>query len=213
MDDEGQGVHRVAVDEDVELDQGLRPVTDELVVHRGVAGGAGLELVIEVEDDLVEGKLVGQEDALGADVFHLLLLAALALEELEDVAEVLVRRQDEGLDDRLLDLRDSLGIGKLGGVVDLDDLARRVRHPVAHARGRRDEAQLEIPLQPLLDDLPVQEAEEPGPEPEARGPASSPAHSGTRRRSAAASPARPGGPRCGSLPPGTCRRRPWAWLP
>ena len=65
--------------------------------------------------------------------------------------------------------RDLLGIGKLGGVLDVDRLARRGGHTVVDARGRRYEAQLEIPLQPFLDDLPMEEAEKPGPEPEAEG--------------------------------------------
>ena len=57
MDDERQGVDRLAVDQDVQLDEVAGPVADLLVVHRGVALGAALELVVEVDDQLGERQL------------------------------------------------------------------------------------------------------------------------------------------------------------
>ncbi len=61
---------------------------------------------------------------------------------------------------------DLLGIGELGGILDLHDLAVVVRDAVVDARRRRDEVEPEIPLEALLDDLPVEEAQESDPEPE-----------------------------------------------
>ena len=61
VDDDGEGVDGVAADEDVHLDHGGDPGAGEGVVEGGVAAGDGLEAVVEVEDDLVEGKLVGDE--------------------------------------------------------------------------------------------------------------------------------------------------------
>ena len=70
VDDEREGVDRLAVDEDVELDQLRGAVADLLVVHRGVALGAALELVVEVDDELGERHLEGHEDARRVEVFH-----------------------------------------------------------------------------------------------------------------------------------------------
>jgi hypothetical protein len=66
VDDERERVDRLAVDQDVQLDQVRRPVADLLVVHRGVALGAALELVVVVDDELGERELEAQKDPLGS---------------------------------------------------------------------------------------------------------------------------------------------------
>src|SRR2546430_9458270 len=54
MDDDRERVHRVAVEQHVELDEVGRAVLEELVVERRIATGDRLQLVVEVEDDLGE---------------------------------------------------------------------------------------------------------------------------------------------------------------
>ena len=64
---------------------------------------------------------------------------------------------------------DRAGVGQARRRIDLDHLAVRLRHPVAH-RGRGDQQlEVELALQPLLDDLHVEEAEEAAAEAEAEG--------------------------------------------
>src|SRR4030095_14960527 len=94
---------RVAVDEQVELHQVGRPEVEILVVHRSVAPGERLELVVEVEDDLREGELIRDHGAGLAEELELLLLAAPVLAQPEDVAEELGGQVDGGADVRLLD--------------------------------------------------------------------------------------------------------------
>ena len=82
-------------------------------------------------------------------------------------AHELVAGQDRGGDDRLLDRVDLAGVGQAGRRVDLDHLAVRLQHAVAH-RGRGDQQlEVELALEPLLDDLHVQEAQEAAAEAEA----------------------------------------------
>ena len=62
----------------------------------------------------------------------------------------------------------SVGVGQLGRVVDLDDAAAVGQDDVVFDRRRRgDEVEVELALEPLLDDLHVEQAEEPAAEPEA----------------------------------------------
>src|SRR5450759_567993 len=68
--DQGQGVHRLAVHQDVELDEARRAVAQLLVVHRRVALAAALELVEVVDDQLRERHLEGEEDPGGVEVLH-----------------------------------------------------------------------------------------------------------------------------------------------
>ena len=62
---------------------------------------------------------------------------------------------------------DPPGVGQLRRAVDLLHHAVGRRHPVQHARRRRHQVHVELALEPLLDDLHVQQAEEPAAEPEA----------------------------------------------
>jgi hypothetical protein len=63
-------------------------VADELVVHRGVAAGDALQLVVEVEDHLAEGDVVRDDDAFARGVGDALLLAAPLLAQRQDRAHV-----------------------------------------------------------------------------------------------------------------------------
>src|SRR6266542_2708620 len=156
MDDDGEGVHRVAVQQDVELDH-LR--LEELVVERGVALGDRLELVVEVHDDLGQREVELDVAAL-AHVLERLVLAALVLGELVDLAHELGRHEDGAADVGLLDALDLVRRRQLRRVVDLDGLALG-RHDAEADGGRRDDQrEVELPLEPLLDDLEVEHAEE-----------------------------------------------------
>ena len=60
-------------------------------------------------------------------------------------------------------------LGQLARIVHVDLGAVGQVGPVGHRRGGGDEGQVELALEPLADDLHVQQAEEPAPEPEPEG--------------------------------------------
>ena len=57
VDDGRQGIHRLFVDQDLQLDQVIRAVFGELVVQRGIAARARFQLVEEIDDQLGERDL------------------------------------------------------------------------------------------------------------------------------------------------------------
>src|SRR5437763_12296716 len=63
MVDDRERVHRLAVEQHVELDEVGRAVLEELVVERRIATGDRLQLVVEVEDDLGERAFPAEPDA------------------------------------------------------------------------------------------------------------------------------------------------------
>ena len=87
----------------------------------------------------------------------------------DDPAEHVLGREDVGLDDGLADLPQYRWLRQIGGVVDLDHLAVGEQDLVDHGGGGGDEVEVVLPLQPLLDDLHVQHAEEAAAEAEAQG--------------------------------------------
>ena len=89
VDDGRESVHRLAVYEDIELDQGGRPEVDDLVVEGSVALARRLQPIVEIDHDLVEGQLVDERDRPSVDVLHPQLVAPAFLEQGQDRAQVL----------------------------------------------------------------------------------------------------------------------------
>ena len=82
-------------------------------------------------------------------------------EELHDRTHVIGRDDDRCLEERLLYVLDVLWLGKVLRARDLDHLAIRLIDVVIHRGTRRNEVEVEFTFQTLLDDLHVQEAQEP----------------------------------------------------
>ena len=82
-------------------------------------------------------------------------------------ADVLRRHVDGAGDHRLLDPSILPSMGNLRRVVELDDLAVLEHAAKAHGRRGRDEVEVVLALEPLLDDLHVEQAQEAAAEPEA----------------------------------------------
>src|SRR5205085_10842342 len=98
-----EGVGRLAVEAEVDLDQVALLIAVGLVVEAGIALGAALELVEEVDDDLGQGHPVDELQPLGRQVLHLLRLAPPALAQVDDGARVVARQEDRQGEERLLD--------------------------------------------------------------------------------------------------------------
>src|SRR4029077_11767220 len=58
VDDEGERVDRLAVDQDVEQDDVAFLVAVDLIVEAGIAAADRFEAIVEIEDDLVQGQAI-----------------------------------------------------------------------------------------------------------------------------------------------------------
>src|SRR5713226_2623983 len=166
VDDDGKGVHGLAVQQHVELDELGRPVFEERIVERGVAARDGLELVIEVEDDVGERELPRELDARRIDVVHALVYATPLLPELHDRADVFCRRDDPRLHVRLLDADHRGAVRHQAGILDHVHRAVGLMDVVFHVRHGADQVEVELALESLAHDLHVQEPQEPAAKPE-----------------------------------------------
>src|SRR5213079_2617269 len=167
MDDDRERVHRVAVEQHVELDEVGRAVLEELIVERRIATGDRLQLVVEVEDDLGEREFPAELDARRVHVMHALVHAAPLLAQLHDAADVFGRRYDPRLDVRLLDVVDGRAVRHEARVLDQLHRAVRLVDVVLHVRHGADQVEVELPLEPLAHDLHVEQPEEAAAKPEA----------------------------------------------
>ena len=166
MHDHAERVDGHGVEEDVDLDQLRGRVPRGLVVEAGVPLGARLHLVEEVDDDLRERQAVHELEAFGREVLHLHHLAPLRLAQVHQRARVLGGGEDRGGEERLAHLVDLCGGGHLGGVVDHHLVAGGGGHQVLDRGSGGDQAEVELPLEALADDLHVEQSQEAAPEPE-----------------------------------------------
>ena len=88
MDDKGEGVHHLAADHDVQLDQLGLLVAGKFIVKGGISFGAGFERIEKVVDNLVERQLVVQLYAVGVQILGILIGAAALLTQLHAGADV-----------------------------------------------------------------------------------------------------------------------------
>ncbi len=165
VDDGAERVHRIAVQQDVHLDQVCRLLTAGLVVEARVPLGAALQLVEEVVDDLSQRQRVPQLDPVHREVVHPLQGPPPPLTQLHDRPDIVVGGQDRGLDHRLVH-GGNLARRVLAGVGHhmLDAVVHH--HPVDHVRRGGDQVEVELPLQPLPHDLQMQQPQKAAPEPE-----------------------------------------------
>ena len=160
IDQRREGIHRFAVEQDVELGQLAGLVSRAVVVERRITFRYALELVVEVEDDLRKGHVEIDLHAVLRDESLVLQHAALVDAELDDVAEEFGLRDDLRQDVGLLDPGDLRHLGQSRGVVHLQHLVLRGGDAVRNVRHGRDDVHVELTVEALLDDLHVQQAEE-----------------------------------------------------
>jgi hypothetical protein len=102
MDQHGERVDRLGIDQDRHLHEVALAVIGDVVVEGGIALRDRFQPVVEVEHDLVQRQVVDHHGAL-ADIVEVDLHAAPVLAQFQDAAEMFVRRQDRGPDPGLLD--------------------------------------------------------------------------------------------------------------
>src|SRR5262249_39017983 len=119
-----------------------------------------LELVEEIHQDFGQRQVVRQDHARRARVLHVLEGAAAVVTQLHAAPDVFGRRDDGSQDVRLLDLLDQVRGRQVRRVVDLHHPAVRAGNPVTHAGTGGNQREVEFALEPLLNDLTVQQTEE-----------------------------------------------------
>ena len=105
---------------------------DDLVVHRAVAAGGRLQLVVHVVDDLAQRQVIDELGAVGADVLGRLVLAAPFGAHLHDDADVVCWHDERHSCDWFADLLDVARFGDVDRIIDVEHLTR-----VAFLRLRR----------------------------------------------------------------------------
>src|SRR5207244_1959028 len=160
VDNKRQGIHALAVQQDIDFHQLGWLVADDLIVERCIALCLGLQSVIEVEHDLAERHLVNKHDPGRIQIGQTLLRAAALLAQGQEVADIGLRRDERRLNVRLLEVLDRGGLRQLCRVINVQGLAFGGSDLVHHRRRRTDQLQRKLALKALLDDLHMKKAQE-----------------------------------------------------
>ncbi len=166
MDDHAEGVHALAVQQDVEPRQVALAVADQVVVEAAGATGQRLQLLVEVEHHLGERQVVSDLDPATIDVMEAAERAAPLVTQLLDAADVLRRAHDPKPHVRLLDPLDLALRRHARRVLHLRRRPVPQVHPIVHVGHRAHQIEVELPLQALPHDLHVQQTEKPATEAE-----------------------------------------------
>ena len=105
----------------------------------------------------------------GIQVLHILEFSPAVLAQVHNAAHILLGGNEIGLDEWLLRQLDLHGVRVVQGVVYHQHGAVSLGHPVDNVGGGGDEVQVVFPLQPLLDDLHMQQSQKAAAEAEAQG--------------------------------------------
>lgn len=84
MRNERQRIHRLAIQQNIQLHQIGLAIAEQLIVQRRVTLRARLELVIKVQDDFVERHLIADDDTRRIEKMDIPLNATAFLTELEN---------------------------------------------------------------------------------------------------------------------------------
>ena len=94
-----------------------------MIIERSISARSGFQAIVEIQHDLVQRKFIEQQHASRADVFELLLVAALLFEQLQDLANIFFARDDSRVDNRLFDLLNRGRVRELLRIIDLQNFA------------------------------------------------------------------------------------------
>ncbi len=131
-----------------------------LVVHGAIAAGDGFHLIHEIHEDFVERKLGREHDPACVEGLGVLDFAPFVHDELHQRRDELIRDHDVAHHDRLADFLDHAEIGKLFGVIHLEDFAIRPEHLVNDRRVGGDDVHVELAAETFENDLHVEKAKE-----------------------------------------------------
>ena len=106
MDEGGQRIRRLAVQQYIQFHQARGAVADDMIVEGGIALRDALELVVEVEDYLRKRHVVVEFDAVGSDVVLAHQCTAFVQAELHHGAEEFGLGDNLRTDIGLLDMVD-----------------------------------------------------------------------------------------------------------
>ncbi len=168
VDNHGERIHRVAVQQYVELHEVVPAVFARCVVEARVAAAHGFQAVVEVEHDFGERQIVLENHLRLVDVFHRLELAALLVAERHERTHVFLGREYLRLHVGFLDVVVTACVGELGGALDFHHRAVAHVHVVFHVRNSRDDVDVEFAVEAFLHDFHVQKPEEPSAEAKAQ---------------------------------------------
>ena len=160
MDEGGEGVGRLAVKQDIQLDELGRAEARDMVVERSVALGDGLELVVKVEDNFRQGHIVVEFHPVRSDVVLAHKGAPLVQAELHYGAEEFGLGNDLGTDEWFLDVVYKGRGGEAGRVVHVHNLALHSVNLVRYVGDGGDDVHIELPEKPFLHYFKVQEPQE-----------------------------------------------------
>ena len=104
MHNRRQRIHRVAVQEDIHLHELRLLIIRQFIIQRSITLGRRFQAVKVVKNDFIERNMIGNHDAVGIEIVHVLEHAPLVLRNLHDCADKIIGHNHRRLDKRFLNM-------------------------------------------------------------------------------------------------------------
>ena len=158
VDDHRQRIHRLGVDQDRQLHQIAFAVVIDVIIETRIAAAHGFQAVIKVEHHFVQRQAVFHQRAI-AGIGQVDLPPAPVFTKFQHRPQIFVRHQNRRGNPRFLDLFDPHHIRHIRRIVQFYSVPIRHVNMIDHRRRRRDQIEIELPLQPFANNVEMQKAQ------------------------------------------------------
>ena len=160
-----KGIHRLAVQQNIDFNQLRRTHFDHFVFKGRVAAADAFEPIIKFKQHFRKRHFVGNLHPLLVEVGHVGLRTPLFDAERDDIAKVFSRGNDIRFDIRLIRGSDFPLVGIFCRVVADHGFAVPQMEAIPHGRRRKDNRLVEFPFQPFLHNLQMEQPQKAAAEP------------------------------------------------
>ena len=155
-----QGIHRLTVEQNVELHQVGRTEAVYVIIEGSISLGDALQLIIEVDNDFAKRQHEVQLHTVATHILLLNELASLVETKFHDRTNIVARCDDGGADIGFLDMVDHRWVRQSRRIVHLFLAALLVVYHIGYVGHGGDDVHVELAVESFLYDLHVEQTQE-----------------------------------------------------
>ena len=160
MRDKAQRIHLLPIEKEVNLNQLARLILAELIVKRGVTLCTRFQSIKKVINDFIKRHIIMHLNQTLIEILHVLVISAAFLTERHNIADELARCNNTDLHIGLMRFSNHCRIRIVVRIVDIYNRAVCLHNFIDDGRERRNQVEIKLPFQALLNNLHMQHPQE-----------------------------------------------------
>ena len=153
-------IHRLTVQQDIQLHQFGSTETIRMIIKRRIPFGNTLQLIVEIDHNLSQRHIVIDFHTITGDIFLFNQFTTFTQAKRHNRTDIIGGCNNRCFDIRFLDMVNHRRVGHTTGVVHLLHITLLVIDMVGHVRHRSNHIHVKLTIQTLLHNLHVEQSEE-----------------------------------------------------